>query len=293
VNSYRLFGIAVTSDRPFPGSWTPAPAAAEPTAVVAGDLPAWSGTVPGGWRGVVDGTPFAVECSSAGEHRFCAGDTALFHLSADHLVLISQSLAETDIRWWRLLLDPVLFTVALLRGGDALHAGAVATPSGVVALVAGSGAGKSTLLSELLRQGHELVTDDILFIEATDEGLRAHPGPPLMTLPRERADGAGRHLGEIGPEVWSTVPVVAGPRPLRRVVLLDRQPGQRAGVHAVESPVVPLMSHLLNFPATRARELGRFSLASSLARHVEVRSVLADVEASPQQLAALAVDDLW
>jgi hypothetical protein len=295
---YRLFGYPVTSERAFPGAWDVRPPDSDATVVIDRDLPAWPDTVEGGWTGSIDGRTLTVERSSRGEHRFNIDGTTRFHLSMDRLRLVAPSLASTDdLGWWRVLLDSVLFTVGLLRGKDALHAGAVATPSGVVAIVAGSGGGKSTLLSELLHQGHGLVTDDILFLQSTGAEVIAWPGPPLLTLPGARvrgprADDIGQVIGEIGAEVWLSVPVVTDSLPLRRVVLLDRRPGQGPATRAVDRSLVPLMTHFLNFPRTRDRELGRFSLAGRLAEAVELVAVEGSVDTSPQELAALVLRGL-
>lgn len=262
------------------------------TRVVVGDLPPWSGTVEGGWRGVNDGKTFAAELSEDGEHRFIHGDDVLFHLSADLGVLTGASVATRDLRWWRILLDSVLFTVSLLRGSEALHAGAASTPAGAVAVAAVSGTGKSTLLGQLLRQGHQLVADDVLALTAADDRVLAHPGPPLMTLPRERAAGLGTALGEVGDEVWAAVPVVAGPVPLWRIVLLDRRPGAETVMSRVEHPLAPLVTNLLKFPRTPERELARFLLASTVAARTEIWELRADLAVTPEQLAAHALDGL-
>jgi hypothetical protein len=290
---YRLFGYPVTSERAFPGAWDVRPPDSDATVVVDRDLPAWPDTVEGGWTGSIDGRTLTVELSSRGEHRFNIDGVTRFHLSMDRLHLVAPTLASTsELGWWRVLLDSVLFTVGLLRGKDALHAGAVATPSGVVAILAGSGGGKSTLVSELVRQGHGLVTDDILFLQSTGTEVIAWPGPPLLTLPGARADGIGQVIGEIGAEVWLSVPVVTDSLPLRRVVLLDRQDGQGLAARAVDRSLVPLMTHFLNFPRARDRELGRFSLAGQLAERVELVAVEGSLDTSPQELAALALAGL-
>jgi hypothetical protein len=296
---YRLFGYPVASERAFPGAWNGGPADPEATVLTDRDLPTWPDTVDGGWAGASDGRTLTVERSSSGEHRFNIDGVTRFHLSVDLRRLAAPSLASTDdLRWWRVLLDSVLFTVGLLRGKDALHAGAVATPSGVVAVVAGSGGGKSTLLSELLRQGHGLVTDDILFLQCTGAEVIAWPGPPLLTLPGPGvpgppADGIGQVIGEIGAEVWLSVPVVADSLPLRRIVLLDRRPGQEPRTRAVDRSLVPLMTHFLNFPRAPDRELGRFSLAARLAETVELVALEGSLDTTPQELAALALQGLY
>lgn len=292
LEGYTCFGIPVASCLAFPGAWRASAPHADATFLVVEELPPWSDTVDGGWEGMSDGKTFTVQRSQTGEYRFSYGGRTLFHLSADHRTLTSAADEARDLSWWRILLDPVLFTVSLVRGMEALHAGAIATESGAVAIAATSGGGKSTLLSQLLREGLELVTDDILGLAAEDDAVLAYPGAPLMTLPRKRSAGVGAPLGKLGEEVWSAVPVVSDPLPLRHIVLLDRRPGARTGMYRVEHPLAPLMTHLLRFPPTRERELARFSLASAVAIQADIWELSADVNTSPEQLAGLILQEL-
>ena len=121
-------------------------------------------------------------------HRTPATETrAIHHLSADATELRCAPADPAEQSWWRVVLDSVLFTAALLRGYEALHAGAVATPGGAVAIAATTGGGKSTLLSALLSDGLTLLTDDVLVLQARGgDSPLAHPGPPLMTVPARR-----------------------------------------------------------------------------------------------------------
>ncbi len=81
---------------------------------------------------------------------------AIHHLCASGRVLRCAPTEPADPRWWRVVLDSVLFTVALLRGYEALHAGALATPGGVIAITAATGGGKSTLADRAHRTQAEL-----------------------------------------------------------------------------------------------------------------------------------------
>ncbi len=182
----------------------------------------------------------------------------------------------------------MLFTVALLRGREALHAGAVATPAGAVAILAESGGGKSTLVSQLVQEGCTLVTDDILFLDRAGHELVGHAGPPLMMLARERSDGLGELVGMIDNEVWLTVPVVSDPVPLRKIIVLERRAGAETEMYRITEPLTPLVRHLLKYPRTPARELNRFNLASDVATNAQIWRIVADVDTPPEQLAAMA-----
>jgi hypothetical protein len=90
------------------------------------------------------------------------------------------------------LVHPLLALVAcaatLERGGDCLHAGAVLTEDGVVAVLAPSGGGKTSTMAWLaLRARLEVFTDDHLNVR---DGV-AHAGPRMLDL---RPDAAV-HLG--------------------------------------------------------------------------------------------------
>jgi len=187
-------------------------------------------------------------------------------------------------------MDSVLFTVSLLRGREALHAGAFATSSGAVAIAATPGR-QDTLLGQLLREGHAFVTDDILALTIHEDAVFAHPGPPFITLRARTAPASALP--------WARLATRSGPpyrsswsRALRRLVLLHRRAGARTSMDRVEHPLAPLVTHLLKFPRTSERELARFSLASAIATHTEIFRLTADLTVSPQRLAALTLEGL-
>jgi hypothetical protein len=268
----------------------------------------WSGFQAVGWRGVIDGAPFVVERGVAGDHRFVhgappdrggvpsAGTRAIHHLSAEANMLRCAPSNAADPAWWRVVLDSVLFTVALLQGYEALHAGAIAASDGAIAIAAATGGGKSTLLRALLGRGAELVTDDVLVLEAG--GARsplAHPGPPLMTVPAKGPDDlAGTSpppaIASIEDELWIAVPVHPEPLRMKALVLLDRRPAPQlhvagASLTRIESPLAPLLGSLLRFPDVPEREHRRFEMASSIAAEAGLWRLTADLETPAHVLA--------
>jgi hypothetical protein len=294
VRTHRCFGISVVSDLEFPGTWPPAPPDDDPTRLVHRSLGPWAGADSDGWAGVCDGERFVVARDAAGAHRFTHGGRALFELSPDHRRLAGDLSPERRTTgWWRALLDSVLFTVALLRGGEALHAGAVATDAGVVAIAGPSGAGKSTLLAHLVAEhGLQLVTDDVLFLSCGPRGVQAHPGPPLMTVPRAGATAPGPVLAELGDERWTAAPVAARPAPLRRIVVLDRHGGPRAAAAPEPAPFPTLMRLLMPFPRTPARQASRLALAAELAGSVELVRMRAELRCPVREVADLVLAEL-
>lgn len=301
---------------PPPGAWRPRPIS-EPdlqirSASVQEVEQAWSGFAAPAWSGFIDGSSFVVERGVTGDHRFVHGaqpdrngalapqTRAIHHLCADAAVLRCAPIDRSDPSWWRVVLDSVLFTVALLRGHEALHAGAFTTGRGAIALTAASEGGKSTLLAELLGRGHTLVADDVLVLESQRDGSPlAHPAPPLMTvaskgIPR-LGEGAERTICSLGEESWIAVPVCPEPLPLRALVVLDRGPGSghagaRPSLNRIKNPLAPLLDSLMSFPITPEREQARFELASALACGSGVWRLAADPKTPPSVLADVLLE---
>lgn len=265
----------------------------------------WSGLAGIGWRGVIDGADFVVERGMAGDHRVvhgappdergrpAGGTRALHHLNAEASILRCAPENRADPVWWRAVLDSVLFTVALLRGYEALHAGGVVTPEGVIAITAGTGGGKSTLLTELLGRGARLMADDVLILES--RGTRAplaHPGPPLMNVPSVRIPvleegGAVQKISSLGDECWIGVPVHGEALPLKALVLLDRRRGAETELQPIEGgdALALLLGSLMRFPDSEKRRRARFELASALACTTKLWRLSADLDTAASTLA--------
>jgi hypothetical protein len=258
----RAFGLSLDFDAQPPGAWAELSDGgpglrlrSEPREEIA---ERWSGLDGIGWEAVVDGEVFRAERGVAGDYRFAHGESSLHLLSPDRRLLRSTTSAESAVGEWRILLDSVLFSVALLCGYEALHAGAVTVDGGTVAIAAAAGGGKSTLLAELLAGGFGLLSDDVVVLEPDRQGAPlAHPGPPLMTVPAEIAPHPGEPVAALAEERWVAVPVAREAVPLRAVVVLNRHRGGEAGLHRITDPLVPLMTSLLRFPRTGERERAR------------------------------------
>lgn len=86
------------------------------------------------------------------------------------------------------------FSFALVKGGfEPLHATAVTVGNRAVAFLADCGFGKSTLAAAFLQMGHRLITDDLLLLQTTAQGILAFPGPARIKLFPEMAH---RFLGQ-------------------------------------------------------------------------------------------------
>lgn len=303
------FGLDLLTDLTPPGTWEAKPVT-EPLVQLrlttsAAIAESWSGFDSIGWDGVIDGTAFVVERGRAGDHRFVHGTDpairAVHHLSPDGSVLQCAPHSPDDLSWWRVVLDSVLFTAALLHGYEALHAGALATPEGAIAITAASGGGKSTLLSELMRHGLTLVADDVLVLESRGSGAPlAHPAAPLMTVPAARvpllrhadAPAPPPTLASLNDERWIAVPVHTEPLALSALVVLNRSRGLATALRKVDTPLAALLASLLRFPRVRERELARFELASRIAANVPIWQLDADPSVEPNTLARLVMAEL-
>lgn len=309
------FGLSLLTDVHPPGAWHGRPVH-EPSLQIRitsaqAIADSWSGLETTDWASIIDGAPFMVERGAAGDHRFVHGappgpdglpssrTLAIHHLSSDASVLQCAPTNPADPSWWRLVLDSVLFTIALLRGYEALHAGAVATSDGAIAITAATGGGKSTLLAALLGRGLTLVADDVLVLVPRDTGppepAISHPGPPLMTVPAASMALLGTAkppdtIATIDEERWLAVPAYPQPLPLKALVVLERLPESQwpalqPSLTRIENPLVALLSALMGFPPTPERQRARFELASAVAGTAGIWRLTARLDTPPTALA--------
>lgn len=132
------------------------------------------------------------------------------------------------------------------RGVPCLHASAVVLDGGAVAFASSNRGGKSSLAAALVRRGLPLLTDDVLPLEATEEGLRARPGYPQMRFWPEEAEhflGGHRHLPRVHPGLEKRRASLEDgrlgsfspePRPLARLYLPERSPPDAARGISIE-----------------------------------------------------------
>jgi hypothetical protein len=237
-----------------------------------------------------DGAAFAMVEGPEGDVLFAYGRTALFHLSADLTMLRHAVGAPDDPAWQRVLLDTVLWTVSLLRGFELLHASAVTTDHGLIALVARTGGGKSSLAAEFLGRGATLFSDDIVALQETGGEVIAHPGPPLMNLPRVLAPArvGATVIADLGEERWVALdraPVAA--TPLAAVVLVNRVPGETARCSATDATSLTLLPYAVSLPHLADRARRRFDIFGSVIASAPILSLHADPAVPPSELADL------
>jgi hypothetical protein len=200
---------------------------------------------------------------------------------------------EDGLHWQQVLLGRVLANVGLEWGHEALHASALDSPHGVLAVAAPSGTGKTTLATELMSRGMPLFADDVLTLTATTGGVRAHPSPPLMNI------GAASTIGVNPDTLGQTLAVLCGERwmvarnattterPVRMICLFERRPGLTLEIRRLPSSPLPLAPYMLGLAGDRERERSRFSLYSDLMGAAELVKITCDSDERPAAVADL------
>jgi hypothetical protein len=270
------FGLGVESWMPLPGGWRGGgeglPALSIEPTTPAEVRRAWSGADRIGWQGRADGRDVVVEHGRNGDLRIRSPSSIAMHLSSDGArLLVSHAGADDWLPAMRLLLDSALFTVSLRRGYEALHAGAVATDAGVLAVAGPTGAGKSSTVEALLRAGGAFHADDVLVLQRGPTAIQAMPGPPVFTAPNPVDEGVGEVIADLGDESWLSVAGAAAQRPLAGVLCLDPS-GEESNGWAW------LIGQMLRFPRTSERERARFELVADIAASVPILRVPARSE---------------
>src|SRR5690625_2580817 len=121
--------------------------------------------------------------------------------------------ADAEVDQIRLyILGTCMGAILLQRRILPLHGSAVAIDGKAYAVVGNSGAGKSTLASAFLNRGYQLLSDDVIPVTLSDEGIPivtpAYPQQKLWLKSLERFGMSSDHLRPIiGRETKFAVPV--------------------------------------------------------------------------------------
>jgi hypothetical protein len=295
---YVAYGLELDSSFPLPGM-EPSTDGQFPRLslelATAGELEAaWSGAQgPLIWRGRLgDGCDLTIEQGTAGDLLFAYGSRARFRLDAQMSSLLCTP-TQAGLDWQRTLISKVLSSISVMRGYEALHAGVVDSPEGVVAIMGPSGSGKSTLATELLRRGWPLFADDVLTLDLAAGAIRAHPGTPHMNLAEPLPDASdpqalGSTLGILAGERWLVAhKTTRDPRPVRMLCLLERGEGQALQTRVLPSSPLPLAPYMLGLSGEAERERSRFSLYADLMESATLVRLTGSLEHRPAELADL------
>ncbi|HEX2201924.1 MAG TPA: hypothetical protein VHG91_01435 [Longimicrobium sp.] len=190
---YLLYGLRAETDRPLPGlapePWEGAP-----------DLRIWLGSVPAGVFGpssperpwlLADRAPAPGEDPTLRAWR--AADGTAYRLAyADGVeVRVDAAGGRVACTWppsltledaATYLLGPACGFVLRLRGVTALHASAVALGGAAIALCGPAGAGKSTTAAAFAARGRPVLSDDVVPLLDSGEGILARPAYPHLRL---------------------------------------------------------------------------------------------------------------
>lgn len=244
---------------------------------------------------IAGGAALRIERGPAGDHLIRCGEHR-FHLAADHSRLACPRPTGPDPLWWGAFLDWVPYSAATLSGLLCIHAAGVLLDGRVLALAAGSGAGKSTLAAELLDRGADFFCDDVLAVEATDEGVVAHPGSRLARVSDQRPDlveRLGHPLGETGGEILvEVVGAAEHPAPIGAVVILDRSVDGPARPRLVGEGLPTLRRMVVGLPGPADRELQRFEALAALVETAPVVRLEARADVPAAALARHLVETL-
>lgn len=161
----RLFGLTIDSELPLPGL-TPAPKGAGVDVLIR--------------RGTL-GPEADLVIPEAGSFAVRYG--------REIIVDAQTGVPERNVRLF--LLGSAMGLLLHQRGMFPLHANGVAVNGRAIAVAGATGAGKSTLAAWFLRQGIDLVGDDVVALKPQAGGMLALPGPPRVRLWREALDAFG------------------------------------------------------------------------------------------------------
>lgn len=132
-----------------------------------------------------DGRPFMIiERHDELGYRIWAPRHGRHLVSADGRRIRSALPRDSTWRWQLLFFAQVLPLAARLQGLELFHASAVALGDHAVGFVAPSGTGKTSIAAHLVARGASLVTDDVMALEPSPEGVLAHPGASLASIDR-------------------------------------------------------------------------------------------------------------
>jgi len=150
-----------------------------------------------------------------------------FHPDSDQVVAVPEQpsrLAPIHDLYYRVVLPMALQAL----GREALHASAVRTPRGVIALCGESGTGKSTAAYGLSQRGYGLWTDDAVVVEMSHGRVGAIPLPFKIRLRPASASFFGQQPTGVvsGVTEFSSDQIHTEPAPLALVCLLSRSSAQ-------------------------------------------------------------------
>lgn len=259
---------------------------------------AWRGEEdrPPEWHGRLgDGQDLKIERGHDNDLLFSYGERARFRLHPD-LSQLDCAPRHEGFDWQRVLISKVIPSIGVMRGYEALHAAAVDSPGGIVAIMAPSGTGKSTLAAELLRRGWPLFADDQLTLGYEGSAVCAFPGTPHMNAADSidlDPETLGNTLAVLSGEHWlAAKAVTTQTRPIRMLCLLERSQHLALKASVLVANPLLLAPYMLGLSMDEERQRTRFALYADLMESTELIRLTAGLDDRPEDLADLVEQTL-
>src|ERR1017187_4729028 len=179
---YTLYGLRVSAEFPIPGC---ARAGPEDVDVSVARIPQneMCSRRPPGEPLYVSPTVLGVWGSLRGSLHYLFADGAEFVIEGGGRRVLAAWPDEVPVEdALTYLMGPIFGGLLRLRGSVCLHASAVLVDGRAIAIAGACGAGKSTTAAWCARSGSAVLTDDILPLRSTPDGILAVSGYPRVNL---------------------------------------------------------------------------------------------------------------
>ncbi|MGH2630860.1 MAG: hypothetical protein ACRDHI_09945, partial [Actinomycetota bacterium] len=181
-----------------------------------------------------------------------------------------------------LVVGPAIGLALHQRESLVLHGSGVVIDGAAVVFVGDAGWGKSTTAAAFLREGADLITDDMALLEpASGDGYDVLAGPPWLKLWPEAVDALGLAAAGVEPE---PEPIHPGEEKLRVRIPVAFAPG--GGGHRLAA--IYVLHPGDRGGSSRVEPVGRSEAFVELTRHSFAASVLERTHAQPWHSAAVA-----
>ncbi len=176
--------------------------------------------------------------------------------------------------------DAVMVAALRQNGHTVLHANALITPRGAVAISGNSGAGKSTAMAVLLRRGCRMFSDDITALRLQPDGqVHVLPAVAHLSLCRDTADRLGHNSRGLPHHpaqsrkvmIPAEIVMAADSAPLHRLFLLrPHSDGNLKMRSIIGSEKFGALQQCIYGPLLPEEHPDHFPLLSALAQRVKV-----------------------
>ena len=231
-----------------------------------------------------------------------ARDFGRILIARDGLELLCEP--EPGIESWaNILAFQALPLAATIRGLEVMHASGVVLDGGAVLVAGPPGAGKSSLAAALVRAGGQLLSDDAVALQLSNDELIAHAGSTVLQLraledqrlSEQERTALGQQASSVADKHRYVSDVAPQPAPLAGLFLLQRSSEQPAVERLAAVDPFELIASTFNLsvrtPARLQRQLDVVSAiaAGGLAHRLRVQPGVDATELAALIQAHLAV----